>query len=42
MNPPPVNCRILVIDDNLSIHADFKRILNPATASVDDLDAEAA
>lgn len=32
---------ILVIDDNLSIHDDFRRILAPASAP-DDLDAQAA
>jgi CheY-like chemotaxis protein len=41
MSIAKANRRILVIDDNLSIHDDFKRILLPA-APVDDLDAEAA
>jgi two-component system NtrC family sensor kinase len=38
---PPLNRRILIIDDNLSIHDDFRRILAPVDAG-DDLDAEAA
>jgi CheY-like chemotaxis protein len=41
MSAPPAAPRILVIDDNLSIHQDFQRILAPVRAS-DDLDAEAA
>jgi CheY-like chemotaxis protein len=41
MSISQANRRILVIDDNLSIHDDFKRILIPVT-TVDDLDAEAA
>ena len=32
------NRRILVIDDNPSIHADFKKILSPASANKADLD----
>lgn len=35
------NRRILVIDDNLSIHDDFQRILAPVSTALD-LDAEAA
>jgi two-component system, NtrC family, sensor kinase len=35
------NRRVLVIDDNLSIHDDFRRILAPARVTLD-LDAEAA
>ena len=38
---PPFNRRILIIDDNLSIHDDFRRILAPIDDG-DDLDAEAA
>lgn len=38
---PSLNRRILIIDDNLSIHDDFRRILAPVDAG-DDLDAEAA
>ena len=41
MSPRPEPCRrILVIDDNLSIHDDFRRILTPPRRT-DDLDAEA-
>jgi len=35
------NLRVLVVDDNLSIHEDFRRILAPGTGSTD-LDAQAA
>jgi two-component system, NtrC family, sensor kinase len=35
------SCRILIIDDNPSIHDDFKRILMPQTSG-SDLDADAA
>lgn len=36
----PDSCRILIIDDNASIHQDFQRILGPARAA-DEVDAEA-
>src|SRR5687767_6216523 len=35
------NLRVLVVDDNPSIHEDFRRILCPAGSSID-LDADAA
>jgi CheY-like chemotaxis protein len=41
MIPNPTNRRILVVDDNASIHEDFRRILQPV-ARGSDLDAEAA
>lgn len=41
MNPPAFNRRILLVDDNPSIHDDFRRILQPANAG-SELDAEAA
>ena len=37
----PVNHRILVIDDNPSIHQDFRKVLNPAGSRLgDELDAD--
>ncbi len=40
---PPENHRILIIDDNPSIHEDFRKILGPADASlVKELDADEA
>ncbi len=36
------NHRILVIDDNQAIHADFRKILTPAKTATDDLDAAEA
>ena len=41
MNLPDFNRRILIVDDNPSIHDDFRRILLPAAAG-SDLDVEAA
>ena len=46
MNPNPVatgNNRILVIDDNAEIHADFRKVLGPpapATGALDSVMAE--
>jgi CheY-like chemotaxis protein len=37
--PADKNRRVLVVDDNLSIHADFRKILSPATATTAALDA---
>ena len=37
----PANLRVLVVDDNPSIHEDFRRILSPGPGSLD-LDADAA
>ncbi len=31
--PPPIPCRILVVDDNEAIHVDFRKILLPAPLS---------
>jgi len=44
MTPPvsPANQRILVIDDNQAIHADFKKILQPADAGTLRLEAAGA
>ncbi len=40
---PPENHRILIIDDNPSIHEDFRKILGPADARLaEELDAEEA
>jgi two-component system sensor histidine kinase/response regulator len=36
------NHRVLVVDDNPSIHEDFRKILSPATAKAADLDATEA
>ena len=36
------NRRVLVIDDNLSIHADFRKILSPATTTRPALEAAEA
>lgn len=41
MNADPVSRRILVVDDNPSIHDDFRRILTPSL-NPDELDADAA
>ncbi len=38
----PVNRRILVVDDNPSIHQDFRKILVPDAPTSQDVDAEAA
>ncbi|MDB6004481.1 MAG: hypothetical protein JWR15_1468 [Prosthecobacter sp.] len=38
----PTNRRILVIDDNRSIHEDFRKILAPADAADDDMAADEA
>ena len=37
--PPEKNRRVLVIDDNRSIHDDFRKILSPAAATAEALDA---
>jgi len=37
--PDDKNRRVLVIDDNRSIHDDFRKILSPTTAPVEGLDA---
>ncbi|MBA3697467.1 MAG: response regulator [Planctomycetes bacterium] len=37
---PPLNHRILVIDDNASIHEDYRKILVPATGAADLADLE--
>ena len=34
---PAMNRRVLVIDDNEAIHADFRKILTPAPVASDDL-----
>ena len=41
MNAPTLNRRILIVDDNPSIHDDFRRILQPENVGCD-LDADAA
>jgi two-component system sensor histidine kinase/response regulator len=40
--PSEKNHRVLVVDDNPSIHEDFRKILSPATAKAADLDATEA
>ena len=35
--PPQINRRILIVDDTASIHADFAKILSPATVEDDSL-----
>jgi two-component system, cell cycle sensor histidine kinase and response regulator CckA len=43
LNLPPENHRILIIDDNPSIHEDFRKVLGPADATLaKELDAEEA
>lgn len=39
--PNPSNRRILIVDDNASLHEDFRRILNPDNTT-DDIDSAAA